>query len=129
MIVGLGMDLAEIDRIARSLDRFGRRFAEKVLTPAERAAMPDWPNRPNARAAYVASRFAAKEAALKALGTGMACGIGLHDVEVGRLPSGQPTLTLRNKAAERAESLGVRRVFISLTHSLTTAGAVVILEA
>jgi holo-[acyl-carrier protein] synthase len=123
------MDLVEIDRIARDLTRFGMRFTERVLTPAELALMPARPDQAAARAAYVASRFAAKEAALKALGTGMACGIGLHDAEVGRLPSGQPTLILLNKAAERAGSLGARRVLISLTHSRTTAGAVVILES
>ena len=126
MIVGLGMDLADLDRIARSLDRFGLRFAGRVLTPAELALMP---GQPQTRAAYVAARFAAKEAALKALGTGMAQGVSLRDAEVGRLPSGQPVLTLLNKAAERARGMGVRRVLISLTHSRTSAGAVVILEA
>jgi len=126
VIVGLGMDLADLDRIARSLDRFGPRFAGRVLTPAELALMPD---QPQVRAAYVAARFAAKEAALKALGTGMAQGIGLRDAELSRLPSGQPVLTLLNKAAERARSMGVRRVLVSLTHSRTAAGAVVILEA
>lgn len=126
MIVGIGIDLTDLDRIARSLERFGARFATRVLTPAELALMP---GQARSRAAYVAARFAAKEAALKALGTGMAQGIGLHDAEVGRLPSGQPTLTLLNKAAERAGAMGARRVLISLTHSRTTAGAVVILES
>ena len=126
MIVGLGIDLTDLDRIARSLDRFGDRFAKRVLTPAELNLMPD---QPQARVAYVAARFAAKEAALKALGTGMAQGLGLHDAEVGRLPSGQPTLTLLNKASDRARIMGARRIFLSLTHSRTTAGAVVILES
>jgi len=125
MIVGVGMDLAEIDRIGRSLERFGERFLDRVLTPGERAIMPAGSP---AQAAYVAARFAAKEAALKALGTGMAEGLTLRDVEVIRLASGQPVLRLHGKASERAKGMGVNRTHISLTHSRTTAGAVVVLE-
>ena len=125
MVVGVGMDLAEIDRIGRSVERFGERFLDRVLTPGEKAIMPAGPP---ARAAYVAARFAAKEAALKALGTGMAEGLTLRDVEVIRLASGQPLLRLHGKAEKRAQAMGVNRMHISLTHSRTTAGAVVILE-
>ena len=126
MIIGIGIDLAELDRIAHSLERFGDRFVERILTPAEQALMPA---RMPARTAYVAARFAAKEAALKALGTGMAEGLSMQDVEVGRLASGQPVLTFLGKARERAQTLGLRAAFVSLTHSRTTAGAVVVLES
>ena len=125
MIVGTGIDLAELDRIAASLNRFGDRFLDRVLTPGERALLPASAR----RVAYVAARFAAKEAALKALGTGMAEGLTFRDVEIGRLPSGQPILHLHGKARERAENMGAHRFHVSLTHSLSTAGAVVILES
>ncbi len=125
MLVGLGIDLAELDRIAASLERFGDRFLDKVLTPAELDGLPP----AGSRIPYVAARFAAKEAALKALGTGMAEGITLKDIEVERLASGQPLLRLHGRALERAEAMGARYFHLSLTHSRSTAGAVVILES
>lgn len=125
MILGLGMDLVSLPRMERSLDRFGDRFLERMLTPAERAALPA---SAAARTAYVSGRFAAKEAAVKALGTGFARGIGIKDVEVLSLPSGQPTLRFHGAAAARAAELGARAAHLSLSHEREVAGAVVVLE-
>lgn len=125
MILGLGLDLVSLPRMERSLERFGDHLLERVLTPAERAALPA---APGARAAYVAARFAAKEAAVKALGTGFADGVGPRDVEVLSLPSGKPELRLRGAAGRRAENMGVARTHLSLTHERDAAAAVVILE-
>ena len=123
MIMGIGLDLVELERIEKLLLRYDRRFLEKFLTSAELESLPARP------LAYAAARFAAKEAGAKALGTGFSQGIGLHDFEVRKLPSGQPELVLHGAAAERCLALGVWRVHLSLSHSRTTAGAVVILEA
>lgn len=125
MIIGLGMDLASLSRVERCLERFGEHFCRRVLTEAECGLLPE---APGARAAYVAGRFAAKEAAVKALGTGFAEGISMRDVEVLRLPSGRPELRLSGAAARRAESLGVKSMHLSLSHEREVAGAVVVLE-
>ena len=124
MIVGTGIDVVEISRIEQAMERFGERFLSRVLTAKEQERMPR-----AGKAAYVAARFAAKEAALKALGTGMSQGISLVDAEVDNLPSGQPQLMLYGAARERANSLGVVRSHISLTHSRISAAAVVVFEA
>jgi len=124
MIVGLGLDVVELARVERSLQRFGERFARRILTPAELAAMP-----PAHAAPYLAVRFAAKEAASKALGTGIASGVGFQDMEVLRLPSGQPVLHLTGGAAARLLALGGARAHVSLTHGRDTAAAVVVLES
>ena len=126
MILGLGLDLVSLPRMERSLERFGDRLLERVLTPVERAALPA---ASGPRTAYVAARFAAKEAAVKALGTGFAAGVGPRDVEVVSLPSGKPELRLHGAAARRAGELGAASVHISLTHERDAAAAVVILEA
>lgn len=125
MILGLGLDLVSVPRMERSLDRFGHRLLSRVLTGSERAALPA---APGPRAAYVAARFAAKEAAVKALGTGFAAGLGPLDVEVFSLPSGRPELRLYGEAARRAGELGAASVHVSLTHEREMAAAVVILE-
>lgn len=124
MIVGIGIDVAEIARIAAVLDRHGERFLRRVLTEGERA----YCLRHRAPAAHVAGRFAAKEAALKALGTGLSSGIGWRDVEVVRRPGGAPALALHGRAGEIAKGRGVRRTHLSLTHDRGIAAAVVILE-
>lgn len=124
MIRGIGLDLVELDRIRDSLDRFGERFLARILTPAERAALPEGNAVP-----HVAGRFAAKEAAVKALGTGFSGGIGFHSVEISSLPSGQPQLRLVGKALEQAQSLGASAAHVSLTHGRDTAAAVVVLES
>jgi holo-[acyl-carrier protein] synthase len=124
-IVGLGTDLAEVDRIAQSLARFGPRFTTRIYTPAEIAYVEQKAN----KAERYAARFAAKEAGMKAIGTGWRDGVSWHDFEVTNLPSGAPALHLHGKAAEFAERLGARHVHLSLTHAQTMAMAVVILEA
>jgi holo-[acyl-carrier protein] synthase len=123
VILGLGLDVAEIPRIRNSLERFGQRFIARVLTKAEAAGMPKGDAAP-----YVAARFAAKEAAAKALGTGFAKGVTQTSIEVQNLPSGAPMLLLHGKALEIASAMGVQRIHISLTHGRDIAAATVILE-
>lgn len=123
MILGLGLDVAELSRIRDSLARFGQRFVDRILTPAEAAGLPQ----ANAEG-YLAARFAAKEACAKALGTGFADGVTLHLIEVRSLPSGAPTLSLTGRAQELAEAMGVTRLHLSLTHGKEVAAAVVVLE-
>jgi len=123
VILGIGLDVAEIPRIRESLTRFGVRFTRRVLTEAEAAGMPTADPAP-----YVAARFAAKEAAAKALGTGFALGVTQTSIEVLRLPSGAPALQLHGKALEIADKMGVQRIHVSLTHGRDVAAATVILE-
>lgn len=122
MIKGLGLDLVEIDRIRRIYLRFDARFCERILTPAERAAQGADAVR------YLASRFAAKEAAVKALGTGFRDGIGFQDIQTGADALGKPSLTLTGAALARARGLGVTGMHLSITHGRDTACAVVVLE-
>jgi len=122
MIKGLGLDLVEIDRIRRIAQRFGERFHERILTPAERACLGADQVR------YLASRFAAKEAAVKALGTGFRDGIGFHDIETTADALGKPLLALSGAALARARALGVTGLHLSITHGRDTACAVVVLE-
>jgi holo-[acyl-carrier protein] synthase len=125
MIVGLGMDLVDIARIDRMLARFGARAAARLFTDGERA----WCARQAKPAASYAARFAAKEAAYKALsGSDDARAIGWRDVEVVRAADGAPSLHFHGVAAARAKALGVTRALVSLTHADGVAGAVVVLE-
>ena len=126
MIAGLGLDLAEIARLAASLERFGDRLIQRLLTPGEQERLAALA--PARQATFLASRFAAKEAAVKALGTGFAENISPLDVEVVSEPSGRPRLRLHGQAAVRAAALGVSHTHLTLTHTNTTAAAVVILE-
>ena len=125
MIVGSGVDLAEVARIRRSVERFGERFLGRVFTPAERAFV----ERKKNRFERYAARFAAKEAAMKAIGTGWKRGVTWQDIEVTNLPSGKPTLRFSGKAAEFAERLGVKSVALSMAHTSEMAIAEVILES
>jgi holo-[acyl-carrier protein] synthase len=125
VIVGLGLDIAEVDRIQAAIARHGRAFLERIYTPAEIA----YCERHRNRAERYAGRFAAKEAAMKALGTGWSSGVRWVDIEVIRLPSGQPTLSFHGATREIAERLAVRRASLSITHSGNTALAQVILES
>lgn len=125
MIVGTGVDLTEVPRIAASIERFGERFLNRIFTEAERRYCDSKQNRTERYAA----RFAAKEAGMKAIGTGLRFGITWHDVEVTREPGGRPTVAFHGKAAEFAQRLGVKRVSLSLSHTETMAIAHVILEA
>jgi holo-[acyl-carrier protein] synthase len=124
VIVGLGVDITEVDRIAATITRRGTAFLRRVFTPAEIA----YCERHRNRFERYAGRFAAKEAAMKALGTGWSRGVRWVDIEVTRLPSGQPTLELRGATREHAARMGVRRISISITHSGNTAFAEVIFE-
>lgn len=124
MIVGVGVDLAEVHRIRASFERFGARFRDRVYTPLEIAYCE---RKANKHERY-AARFAAKEAGMKAIGTGMRGGVRWQDFEVTNLPSGKPTLRFHGKAAEYAERLGVTNIALSMTHTAETALAHVILE-
>jgi holo-[acyl-carrier protein] synthase len=123
-IVGAGVDLTEVGRIRASIERFGERFLARIFTPVERAYVERKVN----RFERYAARFAAKEAGMKALGTGWKRGVTWHDFEVTNLPSGRPTLRLSGRAAEEAQRLGVQSIFVSLSHTETMAIAEVILE-
>jgi len=124
LIVGLGVDIAEIDRIQAAITRHGEKFLERVFTPAEIA----YCKRYRHNAERFAGRFAAKEAAMKALGTGWSNGVRWVDIEVTRMPSGRPTLSFHGAAQEIARKLNMRQTSLSITHSGNTAFAEVILE-
>lgn len=124
MVLGLGTDLTEITRVARSIERFGERFLNRVYTPGE----IEYCQRKKASAESFAARFAAKEAGAKALGTGIARGVSWRELEVRRAPGSRPELHLSGRARELADALGVTRISLSLTHGRETAMAVVVME-
>lgn len=124
MIVGVGIDLVETARMARAVEEHGERLEARIFTPAERADCAGRVDRVQA----LAARFAAKEACLKALGTGWARGLSFRQVEVVRDGEGRPSLLLAGLAASRAHEMGVRRIHVSLTHQPGAAAAVVVLE-
>jgi holo-[acyl-carrier protein] synthase len=124
MILGTGVDMAEVPRIRASIERFGARFTRRVYTAAEIAYVERKANRYERYAA----RFAAKEAGMKAIGTGWRRGVTWHDFEVTNLASGKPVLRLDGVAARIAAELGVRRISLSLTHTAELGMAHVILE-
>ena len=125
MVLGLGTDLIETERVRESIDRFGDRFLRRIYTPGEIAYCL---RKKKHAAESFAARFAAKEAGAKALGTGISRGVSWQELEVGREPGGRPTLHLTGRAAELAAVLGVRRVQLSLTHSRDLAMAFVVME-
>ncbi|MDD4649562.1 MAG: holo-[acyl-carrier-protein] synthase [Desulfoplanes sp.] len=122
MIIGTGIDVVELDRIIRSYTKFGKRFLKKILTTQEQNNLPKHP------AAYIASRFAAKEACVKALGTGFSQGIFFDQIDIVSLPSGQPTIKLSGPALKRSKDLDVHNIHLSITHGRDIASAIVILE-
>ena len=124
MILGTGVDLAEVDRIRSAISRYGRRFLDRIYTPAEIAYVERKVN----RFERYAGRFAAKEAGMKAIGTGWRHGVRWQDFEVANLPSGRPTLKLHGQAARIADQLGVKLVSLSITHTAELGMAHVILE-
>lgn len=126
MIVGIGTDICSLSRIEEVLGRQSKFFA-KVLNPSEQRLYLDRPEHDRVR--YMASRFAAKEAALKALGTGLAQGIKWHDLDISNLESGQPSLTFSGRAKEIADLKGITRMHISLSDEQAYAIAYVILES
>ena len=125
MIIGTGIDLAEVHRIRHSIERYGKKFVERVYTPREIAYVERKANKYERYAA----RFAAKEAGMKAIGTGWRGGITWQDFEVTNLPSGRPTLSFYGRAAEVAAQLGVKNISLSLTHTAENGMAFVILES
>jgi holo-[acyl-carrier protein] synthase len=124
VIVGSGIDLAEVPRIRASVEKFGDKFLQRVYTDLERAYVERKANKYERYAA----RFAAKEAGMKALGTGWRRGVTWHDFEVANLPSGRPTLRLHGRAKEIAEELGVKNISLSLTHTVENGMAFVVFE-
>ena len=124
MIVGTGIDIAEVPRIRQSIERFGERFLQRIFTAGEIRYCDSKAN----RFERYAARFAAKEAAMKALGTGWNHGVRWVDCEVARLPGGRPTITFHGKAGEFAAKLGVKNAALSITHTKEQAMAQVILE-
>jgi holo-[acyl-carrier protein] synthase len=125
MIVGTGIDIAEVERIASSIERFGRRFLERVFTADEIRYCESKAN----KSERYAGRFAAKEAAMKAIGTGWSRGVTWQDVEVRRAPGGRPTIVFHNRAGEFFHRLGATRAHLSITHTKDSAMAQVILES
>ena len=124
MIVGTGIDIAEVPRIRQSIERFGDRFLQRIFTAGEIRYCDSKMN----RFERYAARFAAKEAAMKALGTGWNHGIRWRDCEVVRLPGGRPTIAFHGKAGEFAAKLGMKNAALSISHTAEQAIAQVILE-
>jgi len=112
----LGIDIIKVERIRHSLARFGARFSNRVLTPAEQRYVRDRPE-------TFAGRWAAKEAVSKVLGLGVR-GIGWRDIEIERMPTGQPAVLLHGRAEGRAEQLGMDRIAVSITHESDYAVAI-----
>ncbi|MCR4575439.1 MAG: holo-ACP synthase [Lentisphaeria bacterium] len=125
MIVGTGIDIIECDRLQQSLDKFGQSFINYFCTESEQAAAPA---NPRVRLIYFAARWAAKEACSKALGTGFGAKCGWKDIQIEKLPSGQPFITLSGDAKATAERLGITHLHLSISHERHYATAVVIAE-
>lgn len=122
LVVGVGLDLCEIPRVARALDRHGARFVEKLFRPGEVRRSPESP----AYAEHLAGLFAAKEAAMKALGTGMR-GVSFRELAIVRAPGGPPRLALFGRALVCGARLGVAGAHVTITHTRELAAAVVVL--
>ncbi len=125
MIVGLGIDFVDLERVRDVVERHGERFFDRILTVREQ----EYCNQYRDPVPHAAARFAAKEAVLKALGTGLAQGIRWRDIEVLREKDAAPRIHLSGRAAEIAASLGGERVHLSLSHDRGAAIAVAILES
>ena len=124
MILGTGVDLAEVGRIREAIERYGDRFIRRIYTDAEIAYVERKAN----KFERYAGRFAAKEAGMKAIGTGWKRGVRWQDFEVSNLPSGRPTLRLHGEAARVAQKMGVKSISLSITHTAEMGMAHVILE-
>ena len=124
MVVGIGIDVVEIERIRRLMDRWQDRFLQRVFTEAEIA----YALRRHDPAQHLAARFAAKEATLKALGTGLSMGVRWREMEVRRERGEPPQLTLSGRTAELGEARGIRRLHVSLSHDAGLAVAQVLAE-
>src|SRR2546423_6136333 len=124
MILGAGIDIIEVARIRASYEKFGERFLNRILRPAEIAYSLSHRD----PAPFLAARFAAKEAISKAFGTGIGKQLGWQDMEVGRKESGEPFVILHEAGQKLMQSRGARAVLISLSHTQAHASAVAILE-
>jgi holo-[acyl-carrier protein] synthase len=125
MIVGMGVDIVATPRIKESLERYGERFSKRLYTAGEISYCEKFKN----KAERYAARFAAKEAAFKALGTGWAKGVRWLDVEVTNQPNGKPELVLSGRAEQVARELGVTRTAVSISHTENYVVAHVIFES
>jgi holo-[acyl-carrier protein] synthase len=124
MVLGTGIDIIEVERIAASYEKFGDRFLQRILRPGEIAYCLSH----KSPAPHLAARFAAKEAISKAFGTGIGKSLGWQDMEIGRKPSGEPFVILHNQGQTLLCERGARIVHISLSHTQVYAAAVAILE-
>ena len=124
MIIGIGTDVVSIQRIEKAVHRFGERFIKKVFTDEEAKACKNKKD----RSSFLASRFAAKEAVLKAFGTGISNGIGFKDVEVSREQGKRPEIILHGKGKEIAGTLGVKDIHLSISHDAGLAVAFAVIE-
>lgn len=124
MIVGMGIDIAEVERVKAAIERHGEAFLRRIYTVREKEYCEKFKNKYE----RYAGRFAAKEATMKALGTGWSRGVRWVDVEVVRQSGGRPTIFLQGEAAKVASALGVERVALSITHTSAQAFAQVIFE-
>ncbi len=124
MVLGTGIDIIEVARVKASHEKFGERFLQRILRPAEIAYCLSHRN----PAPFLAGRFAAKEAVSKAFGTGIGKHLGWQDIEVGRKESGEPFVILHDKGQTLLAARGARRVHLSLSHTENYATAVAILE-
>ena len=124
MILGIGIDIIEVERIRASHERFGERFLNRILHPNEIQYCLSY----KAPGPFLAARFAAKEAISKAFGTGIGAQLGWHDMEVGRKPSGEPFVILHEGGQKLLQDRGGRAVLISLSHTQNYAAAVAMLE-
>ncbi len=124
MLIGTGLDLIEIERIAHSIERYGERFLRRIYTDHEIAYCTS----KRSSAESFAARFAAKEAGSKALGTGISRGVTWIEFQIARQPGGRPVLELRGRAALLARELGVKTISLSLTHTANLAMAMVMME-
>ncbi|WP_461834111.1 holo-ACP synthase [Desulfothermus sp.] len=122
MILGIGFDLVEVGRISSAIERWGDKFIFRILTERER----DLASKDIVR--YVASRFAAKEAFVKALGTGFSQGVSLQHIEIIPGQTTPPQIELNARASYVAHQLGVKKIFLSISHEKNIAGAMVVLE-
>jgi holo-[acyl-carrier protein] synthase len=125
LIVGLGIDIAEVGRVKAAIERYGETFLRRVYTAKEREYCERFKNKYE----RYAGRFAAKEAVMKALGTGWSRGVRWVDVEVVREKAGRPTIMLVGEAAKVAERLGVKHISLSITHTADQAFAQAIFES
>ncbi len=121
---GLGIDIVDVEKFSRILEKRGMRLLERVFTPEERR----YCDQKTSRGQSYSARFAAKEAFLKALGEGLRGGLRWRDIEVTIDHLGKPGLNLSGRARELTESRGVRRSFLSMSHAADSALAVVLLE-